>query len=168
MIRRFALLLALAASLTGCASVSRVDAAADVHALLIAIRDNDQAAFDARVDRPALSRQIEGFIMKRASDATADNPMMALGLLLAGPASQLIGDAMLQPSVFRIAAGYYGYTPDKPIPGRMAIASTLRSIGPGEVCATRSRNGPSLLTFALRGETWRLVRFDGELSDLRL
>lgn len=168
MIRRLLTVCALSLVLGGCASVSRVDAAADVHALLISIRDNDAATFDAHVDRQALSLQLEGYLMQRARAAGAENPMLGLALMLAGPAASVISDAALQPSVFRTAAAYYGYTPDLPIPGRMAIASSLRATGPGQVCATRTRAGPCLLTFARDGDVWRLVRFDGELSDLRL
>ena len=61
------LILALAALvLSGCATAQRYDAAADVHALLVSIRDNDKAAFEAHVDRPALKRQIEGRMMAEA------------------------------------------------------------------------------------------------------
>jgi hypothetical protein len=41
--------------LAGCASVQTFDAARDVHAFLVAVRDGDRAAFDAHVDRPALT-----------------------------------------------------------------------------------------------------------------
>ena len=124
-----------AALLSGCASVQRIDAAGDVHALLIAIRDNDQAAFDARIDRPALRAQLEAQLVVRARTAKIDDRLKGLAMLLAGPAAQVASDALLRPNVFRAAAEYYGYTPGQPIPGQIAIASTLRQTGAGRVCA---------------------------------
>ena len=63
------LVLALAAALsltvTACASVQRLDAANDVHALLVSIRDNDSAAFDAHVDHDALKRELSAKLADR-------------------------------------------------------------------------------------------------------
>ena len=50
---------AIAASLSACATVDRLNAGGDVHDLLVAIRDNDRATFDAHVDRRALKAGIE-------------------------------------------------------------------------------------------------------------
>jgi hypothetical protein len=141
-----------------CASVDRYDAAGDVHALLIAIRDDDKAAFDARVDKPALKRQLEGHLIGRAQQAPEG--LRALGVLLAAPAADLVGEAFLRPSALRAAASYYGYTPDKPIPGRVAIAGALRRAGDGKVCAKKSDDGPCLLSFALEDGVWKLVSVD--------
>jgi len=52
-------ILLLAVVLAVCATVTRYDAAGDIHALLVAIRDNDRQAFDQHVDRPALKAQIK-------------------------------------------------------------------------------------------------------------
>ena len=162
-------ILALAAAiLSGCASVQRIDAAGDVHALLIAIRDNDQAAFDARIDRGALRAQIEGQLVVRARQANMDDRLKGLAMLLAGPAAQVASDALLRPNVFRAAAEYYGYTPGQPIPGQIAIASSLRQTANGRVCAARSKTGPCLLSFANIDGTWKLVSFDGDPAQLRL
>lgn len=157
-----------AAVLSGCASVQRIDAASDVHALLIAIRDNDQPAFDARIDRNALRLQVEGHLVTRARAANIDDRLKGLAMLLAGPTAQVAADALLRPNVFRAAAEYYGYTPGQPIPGQMAIASSLRQTGNGRVCAARSKTGPCLLSFANVGGTWKLVSFDGDPAQLRL
>lgn len=166
---KFPLLIALiAVSLSGCASVQRIDAAGDVHALLISIRDNDQAAFDARIDRNALRDQIEGQLVVRARQAKMDDRLKGLAMLLTGPAAQVASDTLLRPNVFKAAAEYYGYTPDKPIPGQLAIASTLRSTGEGRVCAARSKTGPCLLSFASEDGVWKLVSFDGDPAQLKL
>lgn len=170
MIRRFAAALAVlaAVALSGCASVARVDAAADVHALLLSIRDGDQAAFDAHVDRPALRAQIEGILVEKARSARMSDSLRGVAMLLAGPAAHAASDAVLRPQVFRAVAEYYGYTPDRPIPGQLAIAASLRATDGGRVCAARSKTGPCLLTFAREDGAWKLVRFDGDPSQLRL
>jgi hypothetical protein len=168
-VMKFTPLLALiAACLSGCASIQRIDAAADVHALLIAIRDNDQAAFDARIDRPALRAQIESQLVVRARQAKIDDRLKGLAMLLAGPAAQVASDTLLRPSVFKAAAEYYGYTPNKPIPGQLAIAASLRQTANGRVCAAKSKTGPCLLSFASEEGVWKLVSFDGDPAQLKL
>ena len=57
MLRRL-VLFGLLGFLAACATSSRLEAANDVHALLVAIRDEDRQAFDARVDREALKAEI--------------------------------------------------------------------------------------------------------------
>ena len=161
-------LTAVAASLSACATVSRLDAAGDVHDLLVAIRDNDRVRFDAHVDRPALKRQIEARLMDEARQRGGrSDAAMALAALAAGPLADVAGEALIQPETFHAAANYYGYTPDRPIPGRVAIASTLRPIGNGQVCAAK-KTGPCLLTFSQEGTIWRLTGFDSEAANLRL
>jgi hypothetical protein len=155
-----------AASLSACATVDRYDAAGDVHALLVAIRDNDRAAFDAHVDRQALKGQIESRLVQEARKAKVESGWQAAIVALAGPAANLAGEALIRPETFRAAADYYGYTPDKPIPGRIAIASTLHPTGDGQVCATKKKDGPCLLTFTREGEVWRLSGFDAEAANL--
>ena len=160
-----ALLLALLAA--ACASTSRYDAAGDVHDLLVAVRDNDRAAFERHIDRDALRRQIEGRMVREARTSTAPDGLKALGIALAQPGAAIAEAMLIQPRVFRMAAESYGYTPDQPIPGRMAIAGWLKYLDDGRVCATRKKGGECLLTFTQRGGTWRLTGFEGELSDLR-
>jgi hypothetical protein len=163
--RRLAALLAL--TLAACATTSRLDAAGDVHALLVAVRDGDQAAFDRYVDRPALQRQIEGRIVQEARQANVDDGWKALGIALARPAAAVASATLIQPYAFRAAAESYGYTPDQPIPGRVTIASALKYLPDGRVCATEHKHGDCLLMFANEGGTWRLTGFEGDLSDLR-
>src|SRR3954462_1662437 len=98
---RLAALVTLLATVSSCASVNRLDAAGDVHALLIAIRDNDQAAFDARVDKDALKRQLESHLIGKTRDAKGDDRLKLLGAYLAGPIADMAGDALLRPRVFR-------------------------------------------------------------------
>jgi hypothetical protein len=160
-------LTAVAASLSACATANRLDAGGDVHDLLVAIRDNDRATFDAHVDRQALKGQIEARLMAEARQrAGQSNSAMALAAIAAGPLADAAGEALIRPATFRAAANYYGYTPDKPIPGRVAIAAALRPTGDGRVCAAR-KDGPCLLTFSREGDRWRLSGFDAQAANLR-
>jgi ABC-type amino acid transport substrate-binding protein len=166
---RALLAVSLAAVLfSACATATRYDAAGDVHALLVSIRNNDHAAFDARVDRPALKSQIESQLVRKARDSTKGGGWQAAAIALAGPVADIAGDALVQPETFRYAANYYGYTPDKPIPDRISIAAGLRYIGSDQVCAAKTKDGPCLLTFTLESGTWRLSGFDPEAAKLRL
>ncbi|MCA0356687.1 MAG: DUF2939 domain-containing protein [Proteobacteria bacterium] len=160
-------LTAIAASLSACASVDRLDAAGDVHDLLIAIRDNDRARFDAHVDRQALKGQIEARLMEEARRrAGPSGGITALTALASRPVADLAGEILIRPETFHAAANYYGYTPDRPIPGRVAIAGALRPTGDGRVCAAR-KDGPCLLTFSREGDRWRLSGFDASAANLR-
>ena len=160
--------LSLAAlSLAGCATTERISAAPDVHALMVAIRDDDRAAFDAHVDRPALEGEIQALILRRAAAPDAPPAVKAAALLLSGPMAGVAGDVFIRPSVFRAVAEYYGYRPGQPLPGDFAIAEMLRGLPGGQVCAAR-RHGGCLVTFADEDGVWRMVGFDGDLAMLRL
>ena len=156
------------ALLAGCATTERISAASDVHALMIAIRDDDKATFDAHVDRRALEAQIQARIMARAAASSNSDIVRGLGAVLSGPLSRAAGGLLIQPEVFRAVADYYGYRPTMPIPGILTIASALRAFPDGRVCAVTRRGGPCLMTFADEAGAWRLVSFDGDPSMLRL
>ena len=162
------LVAALALLAGACATTQRIDAAGDVHALLIAIRDDDHAGFDAHVDREALEQELEARILDRTQAADTTDTVKALGALLAHPLSRLAGDALIRPKVFRAVAEYFGYRPQEPIPNQLEIAGALRTLPDGRVCAAKTRKGPCLITFANEAGTWRLVSFDGDISLLRL
>ncbi len=167
MFRSFALLALAALVLAGCATASRFDAAGDVHSLLVAIRDNDRAEFDRYVDRKALKQSLEGRLMRETSRADMDDGARAVAALLAPGLADIAIDAMIRPEVFRAAANYYGYTPDKPLPDRLAIGGALKYLPDGRVCATKKKDGPCLLTFTNVEGTWKLSGFEGDLADLR-
>jgi hypothetical protein len=156
------------AALAACATTQRIDAAGDVHALLISIRDDDRAGFDAHVDRQALEQELETRILDQTQGRGTNDVVQALGAALAHPLSRLAGDALIRPKVFRAVAEFYGYRPQTPIPNQLEIAGALRTLPDGRVCAAKKRQGPCLITFADEGGTWRLVSFDGDISLLRL
>jgi hypothetical protein len=156
-----------ALALSGCATVQKLDAASDVHALLISIRDGDRATFDALVDRRALKQEIQSRLV---AEARRDPRVPAvLAAILAPGIADLAGDALIQPEVFRAVAEYYGYRRDTKIPGVIGISTTLRPLDDGRVCATSKKDGPCLLTFTQAPDSrWKLSGFEGDLSMLRL
>jgi hypothetical protein len=156
-------LLATLVLLTGCATTQRLSAAADVHTLLVAIRDDDHAAFDAHVDRRALEAEIQAVLVQRARDARLSDEVTGLGLLLSGPLAHAAGRLLIEPEVFRAAADYYGYRPGAPLPGLLTLAAALTPVADGRMCARRGTGGPCLMTFAEEAGTWRLVAFDADL-----
>lgn len=163
---RIVLLSLLALALASCASVRKLDAANDVHALLIAIRDNDQAAFDAHVDREALKAEVE---RRLVAEGAKDKRLGDLAALLAPSIAELAGETLVQPSVFKSVAEHYGYTPQTKIPGPLAISQALKPLPDGRICATREKAGPCLLYFT-KGpdDRWRLSGFEGQVKDLEL
>ena len=165
---RTALAIGLMALAAACATTQRITAASDVHALLIAIRDDDHAAFDAHVDKLALEHELEARILERTQAPDVSPAGQALGALLARSVSQLAGDALVRPKVFRAVAEYFGYKPDTPIPGQFEIAAALRPLPDGRVCAAKAHRGPCVITFANEAGTWKLVSFDGDIGQLRL
>ena len=111
----------------------------------------------ARLSREAGRLKVEGLDLGRLSAVIAPN------------LANLAGDALIQPRVFRQVAEAYGYTPGKPLPGPVAIASRLKAMPDGRVCATRDKNGPCLLVFTRSPEgRWRLSGFEGDLSTLKI
>lgn len=155
----------MALSLAACASVGKLDAAGDVHALLISIRDGDQAAFDAHVDRPTLTREIEA---RLRAEGAKDTRYSGLAAALAPALAQFASEALLQPQVFRAVAERYGYGPGTPIPNSIIISRQLKQLPDGRVCATRKKDGPCLLMFTKIDGVWKLSGFEGETSELRI
>jgi hypothetical protein len=157
----------LAMVLSACATVQKLDAAGDVHALLIAIRDDDHATFDALVDRRALRLEIEERLV---AEASRDSRVPAgLAAILAPGLAKLAGDALIQPDVFRSVASYYGYRRDMKIPGPIGISTLLRQLPDGRVCAVAKKEGPCLLIFAHAPDgRWKLSGFEGDIGMLRI
>lgn len=160
MLRRAASLLAALTLLGGCATTRQLAAAPDVHALLVAIRDDDRAAFDAHVDRHALEAEMQAVMVERSREAGMGDGAAGLGVLLSGPLARAAGSVLIRPEVFRAVADYYGYRPDTPIPGTLSLAVALTPLPDGRVCAKGRKGGPCLLTFADEDGTWKLVAFD--------
>jgi hypothetical protein len=163
-----AILAAFALLLSACADAERFDAAGDVHAFLVSIRDGDKAAFDAHVDRAALKTQLRARLMAEATRRAGGDPSVAaLGAILGRPLVDAVADQLIQPDVFRAVADYLGYSADRPIPGQIVIAQALRRLDQDRVCAPRKAGGPCLLTFTDEDHVWRLTGFEGDVDMLR-
>jgi hypothetical protein len=163
---RFLAALSLVLALSACATVERYDAAGDIHAFMIAIRDNDRAGFDQHVDRSALKAQ-----MRSRLTASMIRRGGALGGLLGqtlGGVSDALVEAALRPQVFLAVAEAKGYRPSQPLPGRVAITGSLRQLDPDRVCVTGKKDEDCLLVFRNEGGTWRLIAFEGPLDALKL
>jgi len=165
--RRLLSCLLAALSLSACASAQRLDAAGDVHALMVAIRDDDKVSFEAHVDRPALEQALGVRLSAELAKPKTDPTLKLLGRLLGPSAASIAADALIRPGVFRRVAEYYGYREGQPLPGRMAIAGALKPMGDGRVCATRKKDGPCLLVFTQEQGVWRLSGFEGDTGMLR-
>lgn len=154
--------------LCACAGAERFDAAGDIHALLVSIRDGDRAAFDAHVDRGALKDQLRARLMAEATRRAGGDPALAaLGALIGRPLVDAAADALIQPDVFRAVADYLGYSPDRPLPGQIVIAQSLRRIDDDHVCVPRKKDGPCLLMFRNEDHVWRLTGFEGDVGLLK-
>jgi len=159
------LIAVLGLAVTSCAGVDRYDAAGDVHAFLISIRNGDAQTFNAHVDRPALKEQLKARLMLEAQ--RRGGAMGALTALVARPLVGPVVDALVQPSVFLVVAETMGYSPDAPIPNRVLIAAALRRMDSDHVCAPLKKDGPCALVFRNEDGVWRLIDFDADMGMLR-
>ena len=167
MLRAF-IITAFALTLGACATVQKLPAAGDVHALLISIRDEDEATFDSLVDRRALDRELSARLMAEA-DRRGDSRVSAVAALLGPSIARLAGDALIRPQVFKAVAEHYGYTPATRIPNPLVITQALRQLPDGRICAVARKDGPCLLNFTKAQDGhWKLSGFEGDLSMLRL
>ncbi len=145
-----------------CSTIPRYEAANDIHAFMVAIRDGDRATFDAHVDKPALKTQLHARLMSEAGARHGD--LAGMGALLAGPLVDLAVDAAARPEVFRAVAIKYGYDPARPLPGTLAIAQLVRPLDGDRACIVSRPNGPCLFVFKNEGGTWRLIGFEGHIA----
>jgi hypothetical protein len=159
--RRICALLALCL-ISACATIPRYQAASDIHAFLIAIRDGDRAGFDVHVDRPALKAQLRSRLIAEAG--RSNSALGAIGALMAGPLVGIGVDALVQPNVFRAVAADYGYRTDQPIPGVIAIGQFVRPLDDGRACVFTRRGGPCVLVFRDEAGTWKLIGFEGKID----
>jgi hypothetical protein len=155
----------MALTLSACATVQKLEAAGDVHALLISIRDDDQATFEAHVDRPALKQELQAKLDERIG---GDKRLKGLAALLGPSVVDFAGDALLQPRVFRTVAEHYGYSSRTRIPSQVELAAALKPLPDGRVCATSKKDGPCLLIFSKEDGVWKLTSFEGDMSMLRI
>jgi hypothetical protein len=134
--------------LTGAAGCQQAraqyDAAEDVRAFIVAVQEDDRAAFERHLDRDALRAQLLEQLRGQAGP---------LGNLL----SEGLVDQLLRPESFRLLIERSGV---KRVPTAAEIATQLRVVEDGRVCLPRSQGGPCAVTFAQEGGVWKLVAID--------
>ena len=158
----FVLLLSLC--LTACSTIPRFEAANDLHAFLVSIRDGDRAEFDAHVDRPALKEQLRSRLLTESAHASGALSASSFGALLAGPLVDFGVDTLVRPDVFRAIAVEVGYAPDRPIPSTLAIAQFVRPLDSDRACVFTKKNGPCVLVFKDEAGIWKLIGFEGRIG----
>lgn len=139
----------------------RFEAAGDIRAFLVSIRDGDRAAFDAHVDRGALKENLRSRLLAAAAGSGG---AATLGAALAGPFVDVAVDALVRPDVFRAVALEVGYAPDKPIPGSYAIAQFVRPLQDDRACVFTRSGGPCVLIFRREDGVFRLIGFEGRFE----
>lgn len=134
----------------GCQSAgTQLDAAQDVRAFIVAVRENDRITFEKHLDRPVLREQLLGQVRAAIGDSAGP---------LGGVLAEQAVDQLIRPESFQLAlerAGAPARTPTAP-----EIATQLRVVEGGRVCLPRSKDGPCAITFARSGEVWKLVAID--------
>jgi len=161
---RLGLLAAALASalLAACATVERYDAAGDIRAFLIAVRDGDRATFDTHVDKPALKANLKARILAAEASNHGVDSRETLGALLAGPLVGVAVDALARPEVFRAAAELAGYGPDTKIPGPLVLGQDLEPMSDERVCALIRHR--CAFVFKREDGVWKLIDFEGDIG----
>jgi len=136
-------------------ATTKYEAAEDVRAFVVAVRENDRAAFERHVDRQALRTQVLAQLRGQAGP---------LADMLGGDLADQAADQLIRPETFRHALERSG-APAR-TPSAAEIATQLRVVEEGRVCLPRAPNGPCAITFAEQGDTWRLVALD--VGDIRV
>jgi hypothetical protein len=153
--RPTALLLLAALGATGCSGAqTKLDAAEDVRAFIVAVRENDRAGFEKHIDRPALRTQV----LSQVQAAMGDSP------LTRGAFAEQAVDEMIRPETLRKVLEQSG-APQR-TPTAPEIATQLRTEADGRVCIPSAPEGPCAATFARTGDVWRLVAVDARAVGL--
>jgi len=156
------LIMALAA---GCATVARYDAAGDIRAFLIAVRDGDQPTFDQHVDTAALKTNLRARLLTAAASGHGLQSREGVAALLAGPLVDVAVDALVRPQVFRAAAELAGYGPQTHVPGPLVLGQDIKPLDSDRVCALIRQR--CAFVFKREEGVWRLIDFEGDFSLLQ-
>ena len=148
---KLSLTVAAFAGLAACGAEVKYDAARDVHAFLVAVREGDEAGFERHVDRPALRAAVIGELQEALDREGAGG----LGAALGRGAVEGAADQLITPEAFRFAAEQGGL--DR-TPSAAEIATQLKVLQPGRVCL--QSQGVCALTFASEGGAWKLVAIE--------
>ena len=135
-------------------AATQYDAAEDVRAFIVAVRENDQATFERHLDRPVLRAQLLQQVRAAIGDSAGP---------LGGALAEQAVDQLIRPESFKLALDRAGAPARTPTAAE--IATQLRVVENGQVCLPRSTDGPCAITFAQSGSDWKLVAIDaGDVS----
>ena len=148
--------------LAACATIQRYDAAGDIRAFLVAVRDGDRATFDAHVDKPALKASLKARFMAMEASGHGVESRQALAALIAGPLINVAVDAAARPEVFRAAAELAGYGPSTHIPGPLVLGQDLQPMDDERVCALIRHR--CAFVFKREDGVWKMIDFEGDLG----
>jgi hypothetical protein len=148
---RVALTVAILA-LAGCQqATTQLDAAQDIHAFLVAVKEKDRSAFDAHVDREALKADLQRQFQAQAGQGDA------AAVLLGSDAGGVLLDRLIAPETFNFAMQKAAPTLQR-TPTAPEIAASLKTVAKDRVCLpSGGRDGPCAITFARQGDDWKLV-----------
>jgi hypothetical protein len=162
--------LALTGALAGCATTGSApsEAANDVRAFAIALRDRDLGGIESRIDRPALQNQVNGLaraiaseeISRRVGGGGTGTVLGMFGADLASPVIERLARRALEPDMLADFARKAGLTPETRAPGRFVTSLALRNVGDGRVCAPDPQSRSCLLYFAKYPTGWKLNALD--------
>jgi hypothetical protein len=149
-------LTALAVTLGGCETGERAEAAKAVERFLTAVHNNDRAAFEAVIDRPALRSDLH--------DQLTDLGR-AKGVIVEGGPSEFALDRMISPAAFQLVEAKTGQALTH-APSAAEIALIMKVRDKSHVCVGDPGKAVCALSFAKRDGTWRLVGM--RANDLRI
>ncbi len=155
-------------AMTACATLQQYEAAGDIRAFLLAIRDTDQAAFDAHIDRPALKAQIRERLIAYVMQRKDTGAVAVFGAALAGPVADYAVDHLAQPQVFLAVAEAEGYSPDQPVPSAAFLTPLIKPVDADRACISEKAGGPCVLVFRKEAGAWKLIAFEGDPKMLKL
>jgi len=151
-----AALTALAVLVSGCDIGVRTDAGRAIERFLAAVHNDDRAAFEAAIDRPALRADLSDQLTELARSK---------GVIVEGGPSEFALDRMITPEAFRLVEAKTGQVlPHAPSAAEIALIMKVRD--KSHVCVGDPRKAACTLSFAKRGGAWRLVGM--QATDLRI
>ena len=154
--------------LSACATLEQYDAANDIRAFLLAIRDTDQTAFDAHIDRPALKEQVRARLIAYIMQRQDTGGLAVFGAALAGPIADYAVDHLAQPQVFLAVAEAEGYSPDQPVPSAAFLTPLIKPVDADRACVSEKVGGACVLVFRKEDGAWKLIAFEGDPKMLKL
>lgn len=143
--RSLPVLAALALGLSACGGAAPKGAAETASRLLTAAMNDDEAAFEAEIDRPAVRDDVRRQVMAMARTKALD---------VEGGPSEFALDRMISPEAIRLVDAEGRRRTEAPAADE--VRHMLKPLGEDKVCL-RQGGSDCLLTFGKGKDGWRLV-----------